>query len=57
MLVSVKRQLKGAVLENLMTAHKRLSHCGNVFHLIILTRYILRLLKKQPDELVEIVTE
>lgn len=57
MLVSVKRQLNGTILENLMAAHKRLSHSGNVLHLIILTRFILRLLKERQDELVEVVTE
>ena len=57
MLVSKNQVLKDMVLDNLMAAHTRLSHSGNAIHLIIVTRFILRLLQKRPDELIEIVSE
>ena len=55
MLASRNKLLYGAVIENLMNAHKRLSHNGSAVQLVILTWYLLRLIKKQKDELVDFV--
>ena len=57
MVASQNEQLRDKVLENLLTAHKRLSHSGNPIHLIILTRYLLRLIHKRKDKLVDFVSE
>lgn len=57
MFISRKKLLKDTVLENLMAAHKRLSMTGNSIHLVILTRYLLHLIQKCEDELMEIVSE
>ena len=57
MLFSQNQRLKDMVFENLMAAHKRLSHSGNPIHLIILTRYLLRLIDKREDKLVDFVPE
>ena len=57
MLVSRNRMLKDAVLENLMCAHKRLAHSGGAIHIVILSKYLLRLIDKREDELIELVPE
>ena len=57
MLFSQNQRLKDMVFENLMAAHKRLSHSGNPIHLILLTRYLLRLIDKREDKLVDFVPE
>ena len=57
MLFSQNKRLKDMILENLMAAHKRLSHSGNPIHLILLTRYLLRLIDKREDKLVDFVPE
>lgn len=57
MLFSQNERFKYMILENLMGAHKRLSHSGNPIHLILLTRYLLRLIDKREDKLVDFVPE
>ena len=57
MLVSRNKMLKDMVLENLMDAHKRLSHSGSAIHLVILSRYLMRLINKREDELVEFIPQ
>lgn len=57
MLVSQKNQTLDRIFENLLKAHKILACKGNAFQIIILTRYLLKLLKKREDVLIDVVPE
>ena len=57
MLVSQKKQVQASILDNLLKAHKILACKGNAFQIIILTRYLLKLLKKREDVLIDVVPE
>ena len=57
MLKSRNQLMHETLIENLMCAHRRLSFNGSAMHLIVLTWYLLRLIKKQEDCLIDFVPQ
>ncbi len=57
MLISSKQQIEDAVIQNLLSAHKRIADSGNVVAIIVLSKYLLRLSQKRSDVLIDIVAE
>ena len=57
MLCSMKKQIQGKMIENLLLAHRRVAVSGSIVDLIKLTRYLLRLVNKGEDVLTDVVPE
>ena len=49
--------IRDAVIKNLLSAHERIAERGDAKSLIILSRYLLRLAKKDGDVIVNILPE
>ena len=57
MVVSKRDYIESEVMKNLLSAHKIIAENGNSKHLIKLSNYILRLLEKRKDKLLELGAE
>lgn len=59
MLYSLKRQKKSEIIQNLMKAQKNMASSENIdaIGLILLSKFLLRVLEKADDELIEFTSE
>lgn len=57
MLISPKRQIEDAVIQNLLFAHKRIAGSGSVSDLIRLSKYLFLLAKQRKGVLIDLSPE